>query len=328
MPISFLYGVVIWFRNFLFDNGFISVYHPKVKTICIGNLSVGGTGKTPHTELFAKLLNKKNKSVAILSRGYGRITTGFIKVENNMSATEVGDEPLQMRQNLPANINFYVCEDRKLGIENILAIEPQINFILLDDAFQHRKVKCAYNILLTDNQIPFYDDYFLPTGTLRDAKQSAKRADIIIVTKCDERTNKTAIIERIKKYSSAQIVFSQIVYSHQLIHVTGGNNLNIEFVKNQKCIVFTGISNPVPFINHLTKHTSVVKHFEYADHYYFKRSDFDNIAASYKQLPANSIIITTQKDAMRIKNLNEIKGLPIYYLPIEIDCAIPEFVME
>jgi len=322
LPISFIYGQIVWLRNLLYNFGFFKSYIPNIKTICIGNLNLGGTGKTPHTEFISNLLYNQGFKTSVLSRGYGRTTKGFYEVSENLKAAIVGDEPLQIRLNLPKSILNFVCENRKIGIYEILKKHSETEVIVLDDALQHRSIKPGFNIVLSEYYNLFFNDYYLPTGQLRDSKSSAKRADLLIVTKCPETNfDKQLIKNNLRKYTNAEVIFSQIKYSETIQHFNGNEVIQINDLKDYKSIIFTGISNSTPFVNFLETKTNILKHLKFKDHHSYSIKDLKKIIEIYKESNENSIIITTQKDAVRLKNNAEfefLKKIPLFYLPIEI----------
>lgn len=315
-PFSLLYGLGISIRNKLFDLGFFSVYIIPKKSICIGNLSVGGTGKTPMAIYLTQMLINE-QSIALLSRGYGRKTKGFKAVNNNETAQTVGDEPMQYIEKFNNQIRVAVCEKRAIGIQKIYELFPKTTLIILDDAFQHRAVKAGFNILLTDFTKPFYEDSLLPAGRLRESKKGKNRADCIIVSKCPEHISDQTKADFITKIAVAHenIFFSTIVYD-QLIPIASKN------ISNPKNILLiTGIANTEPLIKHLSK-TYNVEHIAFRDHYRFTKEDIQTIHRKFNTfVEDNWIIVTTEKDLMRLKNNISTWNLvdyPWYYQPISI----------
>lgn len=316
-PFSWLYGLITFFRNKLFDFKIISTYEIPIKSICVGNLSVGGTGKTPHISYLANLL-KDRKSIAILSRGYGRSTKGYRLADLTTIASEIGDEPLSYVHQYSNEFPVAVCESRKDGVEELLRTK-NVDLILLDDAFQHRRVKAGLSILLTEYANPFFDDSMLPAGNLREYETGKKRADLLIVTKCPEdiSTNeKIRFIEK-SKFDIKNVFFSFYRYGHF-----------VPFDKKQPIITFknivlvTGIANPEPLLNYLSS-TSAVNHLIFKDHHTFNLDDIQKIHAKFDNLPSGSkCILTTEKDYMRLKeNLDAFSLLnyPWYYVPIQVE---------
>ncbi len=314
-PFGVLYGIITAIRNLLFDWGIKKTYEIPVKSICVGNLSVGGTGKTPHVAYLAELLKAGNK-VHILSRGYGRKTRGFILLDENSTSETVGDEPLFYYKNFP-EIKVAVCESRKEGIEKLLAIEKP-DVILLDDAFQHRAVKAGLNIILTDYNHPYYSDLMLPAGNLREWKSGRKRADVVIVTKCPGNVDETqkAEMRRRLRFPADQIFFSQIEYGALLPFHTGSNPA----VK--KVLLVTGIANPLPLEKYLQEKFDV-ELMKFPDHHAFSLEDIQKIHKKFDTFASeNKAIVTTEKDFMRLCDSgfsNEIKKKPWFYQQIAVN---------
>ena len=252
-PFAFIYGIVIYIRNFLFDKKILYSKHFSTPTICVGNISVGGTGKTPMTEMLLSFLQNDYK-IATLSRGYKRKTTGFLIAKENTTALEIGDEPMQFHQNFP-NVLVSVGEDRANAIQQLEQLSSKPEVIILDDAMQHRKVKADCNILLTDYSNLYVDDYFLPVGSLRDQRSSAKRANIIVVTKCPSNMDleeKAEIEKRINKRPYQQLFFSTIAYGTPYDLFT---KEPYNFSNSDETIAIAGIAKPQPYFDYLQKHT-------------------------------------------------------------------------
>ncbi len=327
-PFSLLYGMVTRLRNFFYDREIFQSVKFNVPVICIGNLSLGGTGKSPHLEYIVELLGAEN--IATLSRGYGRKTSGFILVSENSTAEETGDEPLQFKKKFN-KLLVAVCEDRVKGINELLKINPKLKAILLDDAFQHRKVKPDLSILLTDYNKPFYNDLVLPSGTLREPRSGFKRADIIIVTKIPKLLldgERERIVEKIKSMPHKQIYFSKITYGDFKPigkKIVGDNQIMKEFFfdATYSIVLFTGIANSLPLVEYLSERAHEVKHIPFPDHHSFSVNDIEKVCSLLESVSnKNKIILTTEKDAMRlsdpsIKKL--ISELPVYYVPIKIE---------
>ena len=305
-PFAILYGWITSLRNFLFDIGVIKSYSFDIPIIAVGNLSVGGTGKTPQIEYLIRLLSPKY-SLAVLSRGYKRKSEGFVLADKNATAAILGDEPFQMFQKFP-QVQFAVDADRRNGITTLLAQNEKPQVILLDDAFQHRKVKAGLYILLTTYNDLFCDDYLLPTGNLRESRNGAKRADMIIVTKCPKDISELAQKEIIKQIGTDKtIYFSYIDYDEKVYGMNG--EISVEEIKNTAKVLLVGIANPNPFFNYLQKEKDTLAVF--ADHHQFTKSEIEAV----DEKADGRIIITTEKDFVRLKNYS-LKSL-IYYLPIQ-----------
>ncbi|WP_188767875.1 tetraacyldisaccharide 4'-kinase [Emticicia aquatilis] len=316
-PLYGLYYAVIFLRNWLFDVGIMKSVSPKVLTINVGNLSLGGTGKTPHVEYLVRLLSDKYK-VSTLSRGYGRKTKGFIVADNQASAETIGDEPMQYYLKFKNKINVTVCENRVEGVEEIGRKLGDNQLIILDDAFQHRKIAPYFNLLLSDYNKPFYEDSLVPFGRLRDIRNSAKRADAVIITKCPSlltKQEKATIRNAVLAYTKADIpvFFSKIHYQE----ITGYTTKNV-FETTKNIGVLTAIAKPEVFVKYLSeKNLSIGKIFDFPDHYAFTRKDIDKVLGeSHESLQ----LITTEKDMVKLKpqlSENEIKRF--FYVPIEIE---------
>jgi tetraacyldisaccharide 4'-kinase len=323
LPFSILYGMVIRFRNFLFDVGILKQHSFKTFVINVGNLSAGGTGKSPHVIYLINQL-KSNYQLAVLSRGYGRITKGFKWVKADNSPLQVGDEPLQYA-NLFPELNVAVCENRVEGIKQIES-EKKCDVILLDDAFQHRYVKPDFNILITDYSDLFYNDQLLPTGRLREPKSGVTRADVVIVSKSPERISSSEMNEvrsNIQKYGVEKVLFSYMRYSESMVFLSG-EKMPINYLRNCNVILVAGIANPSPFIEFAISNSKSVTEFIFKDHYQFSSGDIIKIKAQYNQLLSQNspvVILTTRKDFMRF-NTSElqhlIQNLPLAFIDIEV----------
>ena len=307
-PFAILYGVITSIRNFLFDKGIFKSYSFDLPIIAVGNLSVGGTGKTPQIEYLIRLLSDKYK-VATLSRGYKRESKGFILAQTNATAKILGDEPYQFFEKFK-NIQVAVDADRKNGIEQLLAQKDKPDVILLDDAFQHRKVKAGFYILLTSYGELFSDDFILPTGNLRESRSGAKRANVVIVTKCPSVLSfeqQNDIRKRLKLSTNQELYFTFIEYDD---FVFGGNQkIDVSQIeKNPKALV-AGIAKPQPFFDYLQNEMDVCLTFP--DHHNFNDKDILEI----KKLAKNNKIITTEKDFVRLKG--SLPNEQLFYLPIK-----------
>jgi tetraacyldisaccharide 4'-kinase len=323
LPFSILYGMVVRFRNFLFDIGIIKQHTFKSFVINVGNLSAGGTGKSPHVIYLINQL-KSNYRLAVLSRGYGRQTKGFRWVKSDNSPLQVGDEPLQYAHLFP-DLDVAVCEKRVVGIEQIEK-EKKSELILLDDAFQHRHVKPDFNILITDYSDLFYNDQLLPLGRLREPKSGVKRADVVIVSKSPENINANEMQQvstKIKKYGVSQVVFSYMRYSESMEFLSG-EKMPIAYLRNCNVILVAGIANPKSFIEFATSVSKSVNEFIFKDHHPFSSGDIIKIKSEYNRLLSQNspiVILTTRKDFMRF-NTSELKhliqSLPLAFIDIEV----------
>lgn len=299
------YGVTL-LRNKLYDLDIKKSKHYNFPVICVGNLSVGGTGKTPMIEYLIRTL-KADYKLATLSRGYKRKTKGFVIANNATKVEDIGDEPFQFYTKFKNEITVAVDADRQNGIENLRQLNPQPEVILLDDAYQHRKVKAGFNILLTPYYNLYANDIVLPTGDLREPRQGANRANVIVVTKCPQNLNddkKKNIIKRLKPNSNQTVFFSRIAYSKQVFSKTEEKPL----AHLPKFTLVTGIADATPLVNFLNENALNFEHLEYTDHYNFTAEDI-------KTLSTKDVILTTEKDYMRLKQYSLLKD-KLFYIPI------------
>ena len=308
-PFAIIYDVVTTIRNFFFDVGIFKQTSFKTPLIVVGNLSVGGTGKTPQIEYLIRLL-KDHFKTSVLSRGYKRKTKGFILLNAMHSAEDVGDEPLQYFKKFN-KIAVAVAADRVEGVTKLIAKKsPEV--ILLDDAYQHRKIKGSLYILLTKYDTLFLDDFLLPTGSLRESRRGARRADVILVTKCPRNLTEAAkhkIIERLKKYNK-KVFFTVISYDKK---TSGSKTILVDELKNYAVLLITGIANPAPLLSFLTENKVHFKHLKFPDHHHFTNNEIAKIKEEYLGLQnTEKIILTTEKDYVRLESrLEELSFLGI-----------------
>jgi len=315
-PLSIGYGFIIWFRNKLFDKNILRSASFNLPIICVGNLALGGTGKTPMTEYLVRLLEGKY-SIATLSRGYKRKTKGFAIADETTSAIDIGDEPMQLHKKFPG-ITVAVAEERVVGIPQLLHEKPGTEVIILDDAFQHREIRAGLNIMLTGYKNLYTDDLMLPAGNLRDIKSSSKRADIIIVTKTDSnltREEKESIITNMKLLSNQKIYFTTIDYDSPY-HLFSNAKRFLE--KDDTVLLVCGIANSKPLENSLNNYGSKYEMLAYKDHHIFTINDLKQIKDQFSKIEShNKIILTTEKDATRLSSFkNDLKDLPVFVLPM------------
>lgn len=315
LPFTILYTFIIWVRNKLYDLNILSSKTFEIKTIVIGNLAVGGAGKSPLTQKLIDHFRNKYK-VATLSRGYGRKTKGFRLVQVDDLVENVGDEPLQFKKNFP-DITITVDENRAEGIE---ILSKDHNLILLDDAYQHRKVKPSTSILVFEYQSILEPIFLLPTGQYRDTFNQTKRANLILISKCPDYIpfeNKLKIQEKIRKHNStASIYYSRIGYKEWI----SLNNTDIERPISQKNILLvTGIANPKPLVQQLNSQDIKFEHLKFSDHHNFDDFDYKVIIGRFEKLNENkdAVLLTTEKDAQRL-DMERLKDIPTYYIPIDI----------
>jgi len=311
-PFAILYDVITTIRNFLFDKGVLKATSFKIPVITVGNLSVGGTGKTPQIEYLARLL-KTPQQIAILSRGYGRKSKGFIQIKPNDDCIKVGDEPLQYAKKF-TDVIVAVDENRAHGITTLLSLKNPPKVVLLDDAYQHRKVKASTTILLTKYNDLYVDDFLLPTGNLRESRRGAKRADVIIVTKCSldlKEATQQKITQKLNPKSYQKVFFTGISYANRL---KGAKDILVKDLKKYEVLLLTGIANPKPLTQFLEEKNITFKHLAFPDHHYFTEKDIRKINDTFNTIITNhKIILTTEKDFVRLSD--KIENLS--YLAIE-----------
>ena len=327
-PAAILYGFITSIRNFLFDKGILKSTSFDVPVIAVGNLSVGGTGKTPQIEYLIRLLSNQYK-VATLSRGYKRKSEGFVLADGTSNAEILGDEPFQFYQKFP-NIQVAVDANRTNGITQLLSQKEKPQIILLDDAYQHRKVKAGFYILLTSYGDLYADDFMLPTGNLRESRSGANRANIIVVTKCpkdlsDQKQEEIRL--KLDLNGSQQIYFTFIDYEDEVY--SKEERIAVNEIKSEVKVLLAGIAKPKPFFDYLKNENDECLTFP--DHHHFSDSDLDEIQSKAK----SKKIITTEKDYVRLKDSKLVSQL--YYLPIKstfinqhqnFDATVLEYVMK
>ncbi|HEY5823345.1 MAG TPA: tetraacyldisaccharide 4'-kinase [Cyclobacteriaceae bacterium] len=314
LPFALIYDWITRLRNHLYDIDYKHAIEFDRVVISVGNLNVGGSGKTPMIEYLIRLLTPQF-NVATLSRGYGRKTRGFRMASNEDSAKTVGDEPFQFYLKFKDQISVTVGEDRALAIPEMLMQKPEIDIVLLDDAFQHRPVKPDYSILLTEYANPFYSDFILPMGTLREARAGVKRADVIVVTKCPTDISSKVKAEMksiIQRYAvNKPIYFSAIKYGNP-VPINGYDNNSIN-----KIVAVSGIAHSSTFKNHLESAFLVTHHFDFADHHGYSTEDIVQIEQKAKSIGQDLSIMTTEKDMVKLLPFKEQLSLPWFYVPIE-----------
>lgn len=327
-PFSLLYGIGVTMRNLCYDAELLKSSSFSLPVISVGNLSIGGAGKTPHVEYLIKLL-KDYANVATLSRGYKRKTKGFKRIMPRHNALFSGDEPLMYKRKYP-DIEVSVAESRTLGIPAIVKSNPAVNVILLDDAYQHRSVAPGLNILLTDYNTPFSRDYLLPAGRLREWRSAYERADVIIVTKCPADLDKSA---QEKWQTELNVLPHQRLYFSKYKHLkpysfsTGLRDLDL-LEDSGQLILISAIASTSYLRKYLNQTEYDIHYLEYEDHHNFTVEDLDYISQVFENAPsANKIILTTEKDAVRLdihRKKIESLGLKIYVLPVEVEFLFDE----
>ncbi|UOR06695.1 tetraacyldisaccharide 4'-kinase [Hymenobacter aerilatus] len=318
LPFAWLYAGVMRVRNWLYDGNMKGSEQFSVPVLNVGNLRVGGTGKTPHVLWLTRQLLQHGQHPAILSRGYGRQTHGYRLATPSDTAQIIGDEPRQYFQEFAGQVPVAVSEDRCAGIRQLLALSQPPTAVVLDDAYQHRRVRPTLNLLLTEQQRPFYEDYVLPAGLLRESRAGAQRADAVIVTKCDPHltaAQQQEITRRVRRYALPQV--SVFFSTYQYGAPVAVNALQI--TASQEVVLLTGIANPAPLRAYLqAAGYHVVHHAAFADHHLFSETELGQVAA---QLRPGVSVFTTQKDAARLQVpvLQAIvANWPLFYIPIDV----------
>lgn len=315
-PLSILYGIIIWVRNKLFDKNYIKSASFNFPIICVGNLAVGGTGKTPMAEYLIRLL-KVDKKVAVISRGYKRKTKGFGIAGPQTTAIEIGDEPMQIHEKFP-DITVAVAEERVVGVSQLLHELPDTGVIILDDAFQHREIRAGLNILLTDYNNLYTRDFLLPAGDLRDLRSSSQRAQIIVVTKCKpylSEVERQKIISEIRPLPYQKVFFTKIKYSVPY-HLFTKEELILD-IKSEVLLV-CGIANPSSIKEVLNKYVASYEILSYPDHHIFDTDNLKEINRQFDRIKnPHKIILTTEKDGVRLMKFRKsLESLPIYVFPM------------
>ena len=321
MPISLLYGLGVSIRNGLYKQGFLKGFTFNLPVISVGNLTVGGAGKSPHIEMLIRLLNPYI-NIATLSRGYGRKSKGYLEINKTHNAEQAGDEPLQFKRKFP-DVLVTVAESRSLGIPKIIQAHPNTQTVLLDDAFQHLAINPSLNILLTEYAKPFSDDFLLPSGRLREWRSSYVRANVIIISKCPPEMTleqKDAIIQKIKPLPTQKVFFTY--YEYENPHSIFNPEEKITLTEEHDIVLNCAIAGTDYLLSYLDDRVNFIKMLEYEDHHYFSNFEVAQLGKIYQNLPSSKkIILTTEKDAMRLeihKSFLLEKALPVYVLPIKV----------
>ena len=326
LPFSWLYGLITDTRNYLYDKGLFQSKSFKIPIINVGNITVGGTGKSPQVEYLIRLL-KDNHKIVTLSRGYGRKTKGFRWADNTANAETIGDEPMQFYQKFGNEINVAVGEKRVEAIEQIMNQKPDTEVIILDDAFQHRAVKPSLNILLIDYNRPIDKDYPFPAGRLRERRHGAKRADMLVITKCPDNLKikeQIGLKNRLKPYlkENVPVFFTKILYGKP---INCRSDLQ-EFDDSQEILLVSGIAKPELFEEYCQKNFKIVNHLIFKDHHQYNESDLTSIHLQKQDKLLDFTVLMTEKDMVKFKpflNHELLKDIPLFYLPIEI-CFLNE----
>lgn len=327
-PLSYLYGMVVYVRNKLFDWKILKSEKFDIPVISIGNIVAGGTGKTPHTEYIIQLL-RQSHTIGVVSRGYKRLTSGFVLATPHSTPNDIGDEPFQIYNKFNGDIKVAVCEKRIYGIKELRKTYPEIDVILLDDAFQHRYVTPSTSIVLTEYNKPYFQDNLLPLGRLRESRAAIrKRADMVIVTKCPSETtplNLKILKKQLDLFPYQKLFFSRYNYGALQAVFPEVSRYIPELFMMESCdsiLIVTGIANPMPLIKHLKSFKCKIKAMQFPDHHNFSRSDLQDIADTFNSLHGrHKFIMTTEKDAVRIATNpyfpTELRQ-HIFYQPIDV----------
>lgn len=316
-PLSLGYHLGTGIRNTLYDLGILKSTKFRTPMINVGNLSVGGSGKSPMVMYLADLLSRYYRT-GVLSRGYGRITKGYAITNYESNYKIVGDEAMQLFERFKNRFVIGVSEKRVPGAKKMIA-DMDLDVLILDDAFQHRAIKAGFNILMTDYNDPYFKDYLLPAGDLRESRSGAKRAQIIMVSKCPNdltEEKKQFYISRIKPQHYQKVFFSSISYDEHVY--SKDKSLPDNNLAYYDILLITGIANPKPLLEHLSKFSQRVKHLKFKDHHSFSDQDIKNIIAEYKKLGEYKLILTTEKDYVRLKTFDYLRDI-VYYWPINVN---------
>lgn len=318
-PLTLLYGVVVRMRNYLYDKKIIEGIAFNIPIFCVGNLSVGGTGKSPMVDYLLSLL-KQQYPVATISRGYKRRTSGYVLATEQTTAIEIGDEPMQFHLNHP-DVAISVCEKRIEAVPELLYDRPETKAIVLDDAFQHREIKAGMQIILTEYNNLYTRDLFLPTGDLRDQTSSADRADIIVVTKCPadlSEHGRFLVLQELSPKKHQHVFFTTIQYGTPY-HIISGHEYTI--TKDTEVLLICGIANPTPLTQYIHDESKTYDALFYNDHHLFSIDDINEIKYRFDAiLEGEKIILTTGKDAVRLVRYKEqLEDLPVYVIPISVN---------
>lgn len=328
LPCSKVYGVITYLRNKLFDWNALKGVEFDIPVICVGNLAVGGTGKTPHVEYLINSF-RNSRRIAVLSRGYRRATKGFIMAGRTSTPQDIGDESYMIYHKFGGGITVAVCEDRVAGIRELRRLDPKIDMIILDDAFQHRYVKPTVSILITEYNHPLSEDHMLPYGRLREPARGLNRADIVVVAKCPDSLKPIDYRVAINDYNlfpSQYLFFSHFSYK-PLAPVFPDVATGVPYLdwltRGDSVLAVAGIGNPRPFVRYIKSFGARVKVDIFPDHHQYSKKDIDYLMDRYKSMKGEQrIIITTEKDAVRLAANpyfpHELKAMT-YFLPIEVE---------
>lgn len=316
-PFSVVYHCITGLRNLFYDWGILKSTRFRVPIIGVGNLSVGGSGKSPMVMYLAELLHDDTRT-GILSRGYGRKTKGYYVANYRSNYNIVGDEAMQLFQRFKNKFVIGVCENRVEGAKKLIS-DMDLGVLILDDSYQHRAISAGFNILLTDYHNPYFTDYILPAGDLRESRAGMKRADIIMVTKCPEiltEEKKQYFISKINPKKYQKVFFSSIDYDENIR--SKYTDMSVKNLKYYEVLLITGIANPSLMLKELSKYTDKIKHLKFKDHHSFTDKDVQKIAEEYRKMGEYRIILTTEKDFVRLMDFDYLDE-KLYYWPINVE---------
>ncbi|MDR1342635.1 MAG: tetraacyldisaccharide 4'-kinase [Prevotellaceae bacterium] len=318
LPLAGLFWLAVTLRHALYAHKILKQHEFKIPVICVGNLTVGGTGKTPHVQMLMQLLGKEGVKAAVLSRGYKRKSSGFFYVEKSSTACGVGDEPLQIKRRFP-EATVAVCKDRVLGIKKIIGDNPEVKVVILDDAFQHRRVKAGLSIVLTTCDNLATKDYMLPLGRLRDSVSRLAYAEMLVVTKCPHSLKPIDfnVLEKNLKVKPYQHLYFTAYAYGSMVHLATGKP--VATLDGKSVVALAGIANPQPFFDLLSERYTVAQTFRFPDHHHFGARDLSLLEQTMRRRP-DSVLVVTEKDAMRLADADVSDELrsKIYYQPIDV----------
>ena len=327
-PISLIYKFIGDLRNFMYENGILKSKEYDLPIISVGNISVGGTGKTPHVEYLLRML-KGDFKTAILSRGYKRKTKGFRIVEPDDDYKLCGDEPLQIKRKF-RDVVVAVCESRTKGVEKLRELYPDLNLIILDDAFQHRRINPGLHLLLINYNYPIATDYVLPLGRLRESRSNVHRAHLLVYTNCPAKLtpiDRRILTKEVGVLPYQHLSFTTVFYEDPLPVFAHTKKIDYEKIKNLNVLAVTGIAHPENFVEMLMQKSKSVMHIPFSDHHDFSMSDIAKISKAFSEMSKPKIIIVTEKDSVRLLTSpyidDEIKSC-MHYIPIRIDLLCDE----
>ncbi len=327
-PLSLVYKFIGDIRNFMYENGLLKSKEYDLPIISVGNISVGGTGKTPHVEYVIRML-KDDFKTAMLSRGYKRKTKGFRIVEPDDDYTLCGDEPLQVKRKFK-DVVVAVCENRNKGVEKLRELYPDLNLIILDDAFQHRRINPGLHILLINYNYPISSDYVMPLGRLRESKSNVHRAHLLVYTNCPPKLtpmDRRIMTKEVGVLPYQHLSFTKVIYENPLSVFKNNKKLDYTRLKDCNVLAVTGIAHPENFVEMLMEKSKGVVHLSYSDHHNFSSADVQKIKKTFAEMSGPKVIVVTEKDGVRLRTSkftdDELKPY-MYYIPIEIDLLCDE----